>query len=82
MKRGAVAKCKLATAPFFMAPLARLERTTFRLGGGPSILVRYRGLTVRLIVPFSPGLVKKIRSCAMLQKGVECCYLQKSEATA
>ena len=27
-----------------VAPLARLERTTFRLGGGPSILVRYRGL--------------------------------------
>ena len=26
-----------------MAPLARLERTTFRLGGGPSILVRYGG---------------------------------------
>jgi len=27
----------------FMAPPARLERTTFRLGGGPSILVRYGG---------------------------------------
>jgi hypothetical protein len=26
-----------------MAPPARLERTTFRLGGGPSILVRYGG---------------------------------------
>ena len=30
--------------PSFLAPLARLERTTFRLGGGPSILVRYRGM--------------------------------------
>ena len=27
-----------------MAPLARLERTASRLGGGPSILVRYRGI--------------------------------------
>ena len=27
-----------------VAPLARLERTTFRLGGGPSIPVRYRGV--------------------------------------
>jgi len=27
-----------------MAPPARLERTTFRLGGGPSILVRYGGV--------------------------------------
>ena len=27
-----------------LAPLARLERTTSRLGGGPSILVRYRGI--------------------------------------
>ena len=34
-----------AEDPFFLAPLARLERTTFRLGGGPSILVRYRGMT-------------------------------------
>lgn len=28
----------------FLAPPARLELTTFRLGGGPSILVRYGGL--------------------------------------
>ena len=27
-----------------LAPPARLERTTFRLGGGPSILVRYGGI--------------------------------------
>lgn len=27
----------------FLAPPARLELTTFRLGGGPSILVRYGG---------------------------------------
>ena len=30
---------------FHVAPPARLERTTFRLGGGPSILVRYGGLS-------------------------------------
>ena len=30
--------------PGFLAPLARLERTTSRLGGGPSIQVRYRGI--------------------------------------
>ena len=30
-----------------MAPPARLERTTFRLGGGPSILVRYGGILRR-----------------------------------
>ena len=28
----------------FLAPPARLELTTFRLGGGPSILVRYGGI--------------------------------------
>ena len=28
----------------FLAPPARLERTTFRLGGGPSIPVRYGGV--------------------------------------
>ena len=28
----------------FLAPPARLELTTFRLGGGPSILVRYGGV--------------------------------------
>ena len=27
----------------YMAPLARFERTTFRLGGGCSILLSYRG---------------------------------------
>ena len=30
--------------PFVLAPPARLELTTFRLGGGPSILVRYGGI--------------------------------------
>lgn len=30
-------------AAVLLAPPARLELTTFRLGGGPSILVRYGG---------------------------------------
>ena len=32
----------------FLAPPARLELTTFRLGGGPSILVRYGGIYRKL----------------------------------
>lgn len=35
---------KIGISALLVAPPARLELTTFRLGGGPSILVRYGGI--------------------------------------
>lgn len=35
---------KIGLSALLVAPPARLELTTFRLGGGPSILVRYGGI--------------------------------------
>ena len=39
-----IKKSRNHTISALLAPPARLERTTFRLGGGPSILVRYGGI--------------------------------------
>ena len=40
----------------FLAPPARLELTTFRLGGGPSILVRYGGIYTNYLVIQGSGI--------------------------
>ena len=40
----------------FLAPPARLELTTFRLGGGPSILVRYGGIYTNYSVIQGSGI--------------------------
>ena len=39
-----------------LAPPARLELTTFRLGGGPSILVRYGGIYTNYSVIQGSGI--------------------------
>ena len=59
-----------------MAPPARLERTTFRLGGGPSILVRYGGkfqyCYLTKTISFCQSFSKYFRECAY--NDLQCFY--------
>ena len=64
----------------FLAPPARLELTTFRLGGGPSILVRYGGIYTNYLVIQGSG----IRTVRLLGGGrsIQLSYQGKSHPAA